>query len=218
MRRRLPSICATVAVWDDGGEGGAMTRANLVRLLIAAGLVAVGAAVGGAGSFASGNAAQADITACVSATDRHLYLPPCGRGDSTATWNQTGPAGPQGPAGALGAPGPQGPVGLQGPAGPSGTGFKYGDVKIVSKRAVLYKAFKTHGGFSRAYVLCPGGYRLTGGGYRTSTASVAPFESWPLLNGWVVEIYRSMYFDQSKVGTWDKEGVAFAVCAKVTQK
>jgi hypothetical protein len=40
--------------------------------------------------------------------------PTCLQGDTSVTWNQTGPQGPAGPQGAAG---PQGPVGLPGPLG-----------------------------------------------------------------------------------------------------
>ena len=48
---------------------------------------------------------------------------PCKPGDTSVTWNQTGPAGaegPAGPAGPAGVEGPAGPAGAEGPAGPAG--------------------------------------------------------------------------------------------------
>ncbi len=60
----------------------------------------------------------------------------CKTGETSLSWNQTGPVGPVGPAGApgpegpagpagavgpAGAPGPEGPAGPAGPAGPSGS-------------------------------------------------------------------------------------------------
>jgi hypothetical protein len=49
--------------------------------------------------------------------------PTCLHGDTSVTWNQTGPQGPVGPQGAAGATGPagaQGPAGAAGPQGPKG--------------------------------------------------------------------------------------------------
>jgi hypothetical protein len=95
-----------------------------LRVLGAVGLVAIGAAIGGAFGLAGGKVTQAEITACVAATDHRLYMPPCLRADSSISWNQTGPAGPAGPAGAVG---PQGPPGAQGHAGDQGLPGPRGD-------------------------------------------------------------------------------------------
>jgi hypothetical protein len=78
------------------------------NLSLVAGLVAVGALVGGGFVWASGNASE--ISACVEPRTGYLvYGRSCG--GANLTWSQQGPAGPEGPAGPQGAAGAKGDPG-----------------------------------------------------------------------------------------------------------
>jgi hypothetical protein len=84
----------------------------------------------GAGGVASANGSPATTSGTIKACYKTTTSPStikripgsstCPSGNSTLTWNQSGPRGPQGPAGSQGPAGPQGPAGSQGPTGPQG--------------------------------------------------------------------------------------------------
>jgi hypothetical protein len=89
-----------------------ITRRRLSVAAIIASCSALAVLGAATGAVASSNATTGQITACYKTSSS---LPPldhpsgkCPAGDSTLTWNKTGPRGP---------PGPQGPQGPQGPAG-----------------------------------------------------------------------------------------------------
>ena len=151
-------------------------------MLRATALLALGAAIGSGVLWAGSLATQAEIRACVNASDGHLYL--AGRcPGQTLVWNQEGATGPQGQPGPQGATGPQGPPGSPGPIGPKGAP---GAAAAVSKTAAVSKVtnalapqvFHTAstvsdgeelaGPLFREYTAkCPAGHRAVGGGFRT---------------------------------------------------
>lgn len=189
-----------------------MHRLRLGRFARASSLVALGALCGSGALWAAGSAAQAEIVACVSPTDRHLYLAGRCPADSL-TWNTVGPTGPQG---SPGAPGPQGPAGLQGPTGPPGppgpkgdpgpnggtaslakassallgTGFRV--VSTTTKGKIDYSQKK--GYYPQLYTAtCPVGYRAVGGGFAglltaPTKAGVRVVTSRALGRSWVVNV------------------------------
>ncbi len=145
---------------------------RLAQVGVAAVLGALaGAAVVQAGGV-MGRAAASEITACVDPSTQHLYLPPCGRGASTISWNKDGPQGPAGPvgstgpAGPQGAPGPagpQGPAGVQGSAGPAAQG-QATSLKPATIHVYWSGKFIDKAGAYALYKFCPHGWRATGGG------------------------------------------------------
>lgn len=73
---------------------------------------------------------------------------PCKTNETPVSWSQTGPQGP---------PGPQGPTGAQGPTGPAGG---LNSVQVVSATAMT----PPNSSFATAFINCPAGTTLTGGG------------------------------------------------------
>lgn len=101
-----------------------MTKTTSRRHLISA-VTAVGVAVTLAyPAFASIPGSTGTITSCYLKSDGGLHVidstATCGKGQTTLSWNQTGPVGAAGTQGAQGAPGPDGAQGATGPAGPVG--------------------------------------------------------------------------------------------------
>jgi len=194
-----------------------MTRAPK-RLLRASGLVALGALMGSGALWAGSLAPQAEIRACINATDGHLYLAARCPADSLV-WNQEGPAGPQGPPGPVGATGLQG---LQGPAGPPGStaataksalGIAKSGVKIVKKTTPGV----TQGHFQVYRIPCPTGYEAVGGGYGTFSLFVpspfivnfnSPVHPTVKTSAWQVAVARTPGFKSLTLSVT-------AVCAKV---
>lgn len=102
--------------------------ANSLRYLRgnAIGALALFVALGGTGYAASGGFSQGGtLKACVNEEGRLKLVGSgkrCHKGQTSVSWNQTGPKGANGAAGATGAAGAQGlqgPQGIQGPQGPS---------------------------------------------------------------------------------------------------
>ena len=95
------------------------TRGNRFVVAVAAAMAAVFGILGAAAFSYAHNAANNEITACVSDDGGGLYVAKSCPGDSL-TWNKEGLPGPQGPPGAPGPAGPQGPAGPAGAAGAAG--------------------------------------------------------------------------------------------------
>jgi len=181
---------------------------SLARLLRTTGLVAVGAAICSGALWAGGLATQAEIRACVSATDGHLYLAGRCPGEALA-WNSEGPPGPPGQPGTPGPTGPQGPQGAQGPPGSAATTSKA--ALTLSKLGLKVVKLTTAGKKSSNkwqlyYVPCPAGHEAVGGGYGTfndlalPTPFIVNFNSAvnPTLktSGWQVSVGRVPTFKQ----------------------
>jgi hypothetical protein len=121
----------------------------------------------------------------------------CPNGDTTLTWNQTGP---QGPAGATGATGAAGATGATGPAGPPGSPAPLTTTTVTYTNPLGFPAGNT------ADVTCPAGTTVTGGGYDagnvpgTAVAASKPDGS----NGW--------YAFQSG-GPSGEQLTVYAICA-----
>jgi hypothetical protein len=156
-----------------------LTRA---RALLGSAVLVVLGALAGAGGLWAGALQSAEIRACIDGAG-HLYLASRCPGESLV-WNQqgppgaVGPAGPSGPAGAQGPPGPPGPKGEQGAAGPA----PKTSINSKSSNALVQQAFRIvssngegkpsrqgiGGTYYRYEAECPTGYRVVGGGYRTT--------------------------------------------------
>ncbi|MGB0957159.1 MAG: hypothetical protein ACPGUF_01700 [Litorivicinus sp.] len=83
-----------------------------------------------------------------------------------------GEVGPQGPIGLTGAQGPQGEIGPQGPQGdqgPQGTPAPNNSLDIILVEDTVGTGLNESIKTSR--VTCPNGFKLTGGGYRTSNSA-----------------------------------------------
>ncbi|MCW2945289.1 MAG: Collagen triple helix repeat-containing protein [Actinoallomurus sp.] len=95
-------------------------------VLAAASVSAAGLLGGGIAYAANASSSGTAYTACLTKSGHALYnvtttgTPTCHRGDTTITWNQTGPQGPQGLTGPQGPQGAKGDTGTTGPAGPAG--------------------------------------------------------------------------------------------------
>ena len=133
-----------------------MIGRNLRRLILAAGALALAAAIGALAARAALTASP--ITACVpggAAGPRALLYSAdgsCGAGQTALTWNTEGPVGPAGPAG---------PPGPQGPAGPPGQTPLAPTVTQTVVRAVSKVDTKpTH----TAVAYCPEGASVLYGG------------------------------------------------------
>src|SRR6266550_2661614 len=104
------------------------------------------------------------------------------KGDFKAGQLPRGARGPQGLAGAAGSTGPAGatgPAGTAGPVGPAGTAGSQGPPGPVSLTYVLspYTALPT-GTEQGAFVVCPAGMVVTGGGgYSPSTSTAVSIKS-----------------------------------------
>jgi len=152
------------------GHRPASPTSSIARQLRATGLVAIGAAIGSGALWAGGLATQAEIRACVSATDGHLYIAGRCPGEMLV-WNQegaTGPAGPPGPPrqpGAQGSPGPPGSPAVVVKAAQTlaGAGISIAQATSNGKKISNVQAYST---------LCPAGRHVVGGGY--SIASGVP--------------------------------------------
>jgi Collagen triple helix repeat (20 copies) len=145
-------------------------------VLWATGLVGLGALLGSGALWAGGMVAQAELRACVNASDGHLYVAARCPGESLV-WNQQGATGPAGPQGAQGSPGPQGPPGPPGPIGASGpagsqsktaTGLASAVFKVASSSAIGKKqVFSPHFTKLTYSATCPSSFRPVGGGFST---------------------------------------------------
>jgi Collagen triple helix repeat (20 copies) len=114
--------------------------AQLSKVAIAVGVVALLVVGGGAYALASSN--NVTLTACVSHNDGTLYRAKrCAKHDKQLSWNKqgptgaTGPQGKQGPQGVEGPKGIQGPQGIQGPKGDQGAKGDTGDMGAVGPTA-----------------------------------------------------------------------------------
>lgn len=163
-------------------------------------LVALGASLGSGALWAGSLATQAEIRACVNASDGHLYIASRCPGESL-TWNQEGPPGPQGPAGPAGPMGTQGPQGVpgqpgpQGPPGPksSSTAAFKPQFKVVKKTVIakeltggLYSTSIPNDVQSPVVLHCPKGWIATGAGHASrkvdtfyKTAPIRRLPSYP---------------------------------------
>lgn len=110
----------------------------------------------------------------------------------------TGLQGPKGDAGLTGPQGPKGDTGLTGPTGPQGPQGLAGTsapLNVVKVQAI--------GHDGSAFVACPSGYQVLGGGYSLgANASVAA--SMPHNNGW--------YVVQGGTGDHNGSTTAYAIC------
>jgi hypothetical protein len=91
---------------------------------------------------------------------------------SASTRGVRGPRGPQGTQGVAGAAGPAGPQGLSGPPGPTGpagegqtVGTQY---NLIQPNAQTVTQTVGPGAVQSASAICPPGYAVLGGGYRSS--------------------------------------------------
>lgn len=149
------------------------------RFVLFSGSLVLGSLVAAAALSASGVLAQAEIRACVTPTDGHLYLAARCPGESL-TWSQQGPVGPAGLQGPAGQPGTQGPAGPPGPPGPKGEIGPKGGAATVAKRAgglldtalrivsssSKGKQFQLMGRPTQHYrAVCPTGFSVVGGGF-----------------------------------------------------
>lgn len=156
-----------------------------LRGLSRGGRLLVALVVGGA-LFGIATAVQADIPdggvihACYQKNNGQLRVidstagQACNPAEKSLTWSQVGPTGAKGATGARGATGPKGATGARGstgPRGPSGpkgaTGAKgatgpAGGLSNVQK--VQATGTPAADGFASAFVNCPAGTTLTGGG------------------------------------------------------
>ena len=192
----------------------ASPASSIGRLLRATGLVAIGAAIGSGALWAGGLATQAEIRACVSATDGHLYVAGRCPGESLV-WSQQGPTGPAGPLGPPGQPGAQGSPGP--PGSPAvvvkaaqtlvGAGIAIAQTTSFGKKVANVQAYSS---------LCPAGQHVVGGGY--SIASGVPADLKVITNqevklggksGWSVNVLRTNGFKALKLGVR-------AVCIKTS--
>ncbi|MGH7539943.1 MAG: hypothetical protein ACRELC_02985 [Gemmatimonadota bacterium] len=189
------------------------SRTLVARIARASGLVAVGALVGSGALWAGGLATQAEIRACVSATDGHLYMAGRCPGESLV-WNQQGATGPAGPAGPPGPTGAQGPEGAPGPQGSPGAKGAAGSAASVAKTTngltdkVFYvaststqgKQLNPSGVFrtQRYAASCAKGFRPVGGGFVGVTSLLGPNDqkskgvkvlaSYAVGSSWVVDL------------------------------
>ena len=162
------------------------SRLGTRRLLRTSALVALGAALGSSTLWAGALAPQAEIRACVNASDGHLYVAGRCPGESL-TWNQEGPAGPQGPpgtqgpAGPQGTPGPPGPKGAQGPKGAPGSTATVAKTTSALAGSAFHVATTQKTGHANAITssftvwgyaaTCPLHFRAVGGSFELNRTS-----------------------------------------------
>jgi Collagen triple helix repeat (20 copies) len=98
------------------------------RVIVSAGLVALGALLAGGVVWAQ---TPQEISACVEPRTGYLKLGGSCAGGQTLVWNRQGPQGPKGDAGSAGPKGDAGPAGPQGEAGPRGAQGPKGDPNVL---------------------------------------------------------------------------------------
>lgn len=104
-----------------------------MKKAIVAALMAVAIVAGGVASASIPNSVTGVITGCYKPSDGKLRVidaqsgSVCASGESTVTWNQTGPQGPAGPQGPQGVKGDTGDTGPAGPQGDQGVKGDTGD-------------------------------------------------------------------------------------------
>jgi hypothetical protein len=133
--------------------------------------------MGSGALWAGALAPQAEIRACVNASDGHLYLAGRCPGE-TLVWNSEGPAGPPGPPGPQGAAGAPGPAGQHGPPGPKGApgaaatvststnALHPNAIHVATNKNPKGKQDSLFGVPVQIYrAECPTGFRAIGGGF-----------------------------------------------------
>jgi len=149
------------------------------RILVAAGLVGLGALVGSAVVWAQGSRTTSQITACVDSVTGVLSIGTCR--SPSLSWN------------ADGQPGPAGPAGAQGPAGPSGAP----GTNLTALIRVVEETKKASMQEFQAFAKCPAGMVALGGGGWPQGLDATVIASYPYTKysgkkliavGWVIVV------------------------------